>query len=94
MQRRALPRLVGIPTVFSGSPVSCFLIFVGAQPRLRQALLRPSCAADLELTRSAAELRAEHKLPDPDGFTAALATSDKDFASVEKKLDLLWTTEP
>ncbi|MGB2898857.1 MAG: type II toxin-antitoxin system VapC family toxin [Candidatus Acidiferrum sp.] len=55
--------------------------------------------ADLELTRIAAELRAEHKLPYTDCFAAALAsnrkaslaTSDKDFASVEKKLDLLWT---
>ena len=57
-------------------------------------------AADLDLTRAAAELRAEHKLPYTDGFAAALAlhrkaslaTSDKDFARVEKKLDLLWTT--
>ena len=56
--------------------------------------------ADVELTRTAAELRAEHKLPYVDAFAAALAihrkaalaTSDKDFASVEKKLDLLWTT--
>ena len=56
--------------------------------------------ADLELTRAAAELRAEHKLPYTDCFAAALAaarkaslaTSDKDFASVEKKLDVLWTT--
>ena len=55
--------------------------------------------ADLELTRTAAELRAEHKLPYTDGFAAALAlqrkaslaTSDKDFAFVEKKLDILWT---
>jgi predicted nucleic acid-binding protein len=56
--------------------------------------------ANLELTRTATELRAEHKLPYTDCFAAALATerkaslatSDKDFASVEKKLDLLWTT--
>ncbi len=56
--------------------------------------------ADLELTRTAAELRAEHKLPYTDCFPAALAlqrkaslaTSDKDFAHVEKKLDILWTT--
>ena len=55
--------------------------------------------ADPELTRAAAELRAERKLPYTDCFAAALAatrkaslaTSDKDFASVEKKLDLLWT---
>jgi uncharacterized protein len=58
--------------------------------------------ADLELTHSAAELRAEHKLPYTDGFAAALAlqrkaslaTGDKDFASVEKKLDILWTIGP
>src|SRR5271165_2741762 len=55
--------------------------------------------ADLELTRSAAELRAEHKLPYSDCFAAALAvnrkaslaTSDKDFAHVEKKLESIWT---
>ena len=58
--------------------------------------------ADLELTRRAAELRAEHKLPYTDCFAAALAagrkaslaTSDKDFAQVEKKLDILWTMGP
>jgi predicted nucleic acid-binding protein len=56
--------------------------------------------ADLELTRIAAEFRAEHHLPYVDGFAAALAlvrkaplaTSDKDFAHAEKKLDILWTT--
>ncbi len=56
--------------------------------------------ADVELTRTAAELRAEHKLPYVDAFAAALAllrkaslaTSDRDFSLVEKKLDLLWTT--
>jgi predicted nucleic acid-binding protein len=55
--------------------------------------------ADVELTRSAAELRAEHKLPYADCFAAALAvnreaslvTSDKDFAHVEKRLEILWT---
>jgi len=58
--------------------------------------------ADLELTRAAAELRAEHKLPYSDCFAAALAlsrqaslaTSDKDFAHVEKNLDILWTMGP
>jgi predicted nucleic acid-binding protein len=58
--------------------------------------------ADLELTRTAAELRAEHKLPYADCFAAALAasrkaslaTSDRDFASVEKNLDILWTMGP
>ncbi len=55
--------------------------------------------ADLELTRSAAELRAEHKLPYSHCFAAALAlnrkaslaTSDKDFAHVEKQLEIIWT---
>lgn len=56
--------------------------------------------ADLDLTHTAAELRAEHKLPYTDCFAAALAlqrkaplaTSDKDFSHIEKKLDILWTT--
>jgi hypothetical protein len=39
-----------------------------------------------------AEFKANFNLPDVDGFAAVLATSDKDFASVEKKLDVLWTT--
>jgi predicted nucleic acid-binding protein len=62
--------------------------------------------ADLDLTRRAAELRAEHKLPYADCCAAALAsdrkaslaTSDNlsrsrrgDFAHVEKKMDILWT---
>jgi uncharacterized protein len=58
--------------------------------------------ADLELTRTAAELRAEHKLPYIDYFAAALAvnrkaslaTSDKDFAHVEERLEILWTLGP
>jgi ribonuclease VapC len=56
--------------------------------------------ADAELTRHAAEFKANFNLPYVDGFAAALAlirkaplaTSDKDFAQVEKKLDILWTT--
>ena len=56
--------------------------------------------ADLELTRLAAELRADHKLPYTDCFAAALAanrkaslaTGDKDFATVEKMIDILWTS--
>ena len=56
--------------------------------------------AGLDLTRAAAELRADHKLPYTDCFAAALAahrkaslaTSDHDFASVEKKIAILWTT--
>jgi predicted nucleic acid-binding protein len=55
--------------------------------------------ADPDLTRIAAELRADHKLPYTDCFAAALAahrkaslaTSDQDFATVEKKIDILWT---
>jgi predicted nucleic acid-binding protein len=56
--------------------------------------------ADLDLARTAAELRSEHKLPYSDCFAAALAvsrkaslaTSDRDFSHVEKRLDILWTT--
>jgi predicted nucleic acid-binding protein len=55
--------------------------------------------ADLELAHTAAEFKATFNLPYVDGFAAALAlqrkailaTSDKDFARVEKKLDILWT---
>ena len=55
--------------------------------------------ANLDLTRAAAELRANQKLPYTDCFAAALAaqgkaslaTSDRDFATVEKKIDILWT---
>jgi len=55
--------------------------------------------ADLDLARSAAELPAEHKLPYTDCSAVALAvhrkaflaTSDKAFARVEKKLEILWT---
>lgn len=57
--------------------------------------------ADLELTKLAAAFRAEHKLPYADCFAAALATdpkaslatSDNDFARIEKHLDILWVTE-
>jgi predicted nucleic acid-binding protein len=57
-------------------------------------------AADVDLARDAAEFKANFNLPYVDGFAAALAaarkaslaTSDKDFASIEKKFDLLWTT--
>jgi predicted nucleic acid-binding protein len=55
--------------------------------------------ADAELARHAAEFKANFNLPYVDTFAAALAlqrkaslvTSDKDFARVEKKVDLLWT---
>lgn len=52
--------------------------------------------ADLELTKLAAEFRAEHKLPYIDSFAAALAklhkatvlTADKDFSVVAKELPI------
>lgn len=55
--------------------------------------------ADLALTHIAAELRANYKLHYTDCFAAALAsqrnaalaTSDKDFSPLQKKLNLLWT---
>ena len=55
--------------------------------------------ADVELAGHAAEVKANFNLPYVDGFAAALAaqrkaslaTSDKDFAHVQKKLDILWT---
>jgi len=58
--------------------------------------------ADVELARQAAEFKANFHLPYADGFAAALAltrkatlaTSDKDFASLEKKLNILWTIGP
>jgi uncharacterized protein len=54
--------------------------------------------ADPELTRSAAEFRARHKLPYADCFAASLAkqrkadlaTADKDFALIESELTVLW----
>ena len=54
--------------------------------------------AGYELTKLAAELHAEHKLPYADCFAAALAadrkaslaTSDADFAKIERRLSLLW----
>ena len=56
--------------------------------------------ADPDLTHTAAELHAEHKLPYTDCFAAALAlhrkaslaTSDKDFTHVEKAVQITWTT--
>ena len=55
--------------------------------------------AGYELTKLAAELHANHKLPYADCFAAALATdrkaslatSDADFAKLERLLPLLWT---
>ena len=55
--------------------------------------------ADVDLARHAAELKADFNLPYVDGFAAALAvarkaslaTSDKDFSRVDKRLDILWT---
>jgi predicted nucleic acid-binding protein len=56
--------------------------------------------ADYDLTKRAAEFRAQHKLPYADCFAAALAvnrkapliTSDADFAQVEKQVTILWAT--
>jgi predicted nucleic acid-binding protein len=56
--------------------------------------------ADVELTRHAAEIKAAHKLPYVDCFAAALAamrkaslvTSDADFASVSKQVQIIWAT--
>jgi predicted nucleic acid-binding protein len=56
--------------------------------------------ADVDLARHAAEFKANFNLPYVDGFAAALAlqrkaslaTSDRDFAIVSKKLAILWTT--
>ena len=55
--------------------------------------------AGYELTKLAAELHADHELPYADCFAAALAanrkaslaTSDADFAKLERRLTLLWT---
>ena len=57
--------------------------------------------ADFELTKLAAALRAQLKLPYADCFAAALAhqhkamvaTADKDFTQVEQTVKILWTTE-
>jgi ribonuclease VapC len=56
--------------------------------------------ADAELTRRAAELKANHRLPYVDCFAAALAilrkapliTSDADFAVIAKQLSIVWAT--
>ncbi len=59
-------------------------------------------SAGYELTKLAAELHAQHKLPYADCFAAALTadrkaslvTSDRDFARVQSDVRILWTTEP
>ncbi len=56
---------------------------------------------DMELTKAAAEFRAQHKLPYADCFAAALAqdrralliTTDRDFSDVERQLNILWAKE-
>lgn len=53
---------------------------------------------DLDATRLAAELKAQHKIPYADAFAAtlaqsrkaSLATSDADFASLKNLLDFIW----
>jgi PIN domain nuclease of toxin-antitoxin system len=55
---------------------------------------------DLAFARAAAELKADQNLPYADGFAAALAierkaslaTSDKDFAKVERQVRIIWIT--
>jgi len=54
--------------------------------------------AGLELTRSAAEIHVQHRLPYADSFAvalastmrAALATSDRDFTRVRDLVELIW----
>jgi len=54
--------------------------------------------AGLQLTRSAAEIHAQHRLPYADSFAvalasmvgAAVATSDKDFKRVGDMVELIW----
>ena len=56
--------------------------------------------ANYDLTKRAAEIHAEYKLPYADCFAAALAaeckatlaTSDQDFVRVENRVQILWTT--
>ena len=56
-------------------------------------------SADGPLTKIAAEIRALHKLPYADCFAAALArqrgaaiaTADRDFARMEKMVEIYWT---
>ncbi|MGH9792688.1 MAG: type II toxin-antitoxin system VapC family toxin [Candidatus Acidiferrales bacterium] len=55
-------------------------------------------AADIDSTRLAAELKAQHKMPYADSFAAALAqtrdaavaTCDAGFTSLEKQLAFVW----
>lgn len=57
--------------------------------------------ANFELTKLAAEFRAQHKLPYADCFAAALAqnrkasliTTDRDFSNVERRVSILWASE-
>ncbi len=56
--------------------------------------------ADVAQAKLAAEFKTQYKLPYADGFAAALAmqrgatvvTSDSDFASVARKVSILWAT--
>lgn len=55
-------------------------------------------AADMDSTRLAAELKAQHNIPYADSFAAALAqsheaalaTCDADFSPLEKRLSFVW----
>ena len=56
--------------------------------------------ADIDLSRAAAEYKAQYQLPYADCFAAALAslskaslvTSDSDFSLVQKRIPILWAT--
>lgn len=71
-----------------------------AQSKLREITQLPVeiVDADMELTRLAASLKAQYRLPYADCFAAALAqirratlvTSDKDFESVASLLKFFW----
>jgi predicted nucleic acid-binding protein len=72
-----------------------------AHAKLREIAQLPLLVidVDLELTKLAATLKAQHNLPYADCFAAALAqqrkatlaTADKDFQLVGKYLKVLWT---
>lgn len=74
-----------------------------ANEKLKQIAQLPIEVIDVDMptTKLAASLKAGHKLPYADCFAAALAqqrkaalvTTDKDFAHVEKQVNILWATD-
>ena len=74
-----------------------------ANEKLKQVAQLPIEVIDVDMptTKLAASLKAGHKLPYADCFAAALAqqrkaalvTTDKDFAHVEKQVNILWATD-